>query len=228
MEIEYAEVDRERTPLGEVVLRRFRADTGEEGFEILLDGAFLMATHGSHSERLMARLAWERLPQGRRTGIDVLVGGLGAGHTLRAVLDLAGTRRVTVVEIGQRVVDWNRGPLAPFNGRAVEDPRVEVVVGDVRQVLGERPGSFDLVLLDVDNGPGWLAAPGNAALYDGAGLAVCRAALRPAGVLAVWAPARNPALERGLEGTCGWWDAVDTSPEGRRQGEPGMVVYVAG
>ncbi len=228
MEIGYAEVDRERTPLGELVLRRFRAETGEEGFEILLDGAFLMATHGSHSERLMARLAWERLAEGRRTGLAVLVGGLGAGHTLRAALDLPGVARATVAEIGRRVLEWNRGPLSPFNGRAVEDPRVEVVVADVRRLLGDRPGRFDLVLLDVDNGPGWLAAPANAALYGGAGLAACRASLRPGGVVAVWAPARNPDLERGLARTFPWWEAVDTSPEGRIEGEPGMVVYLAG
>jgi spermidine synthase len=197
VEIEYTEVDRERTPLGQLVLRRYRAETGEEGYEILLGGAFLMASHGSHAERAMADLAHRRLdnPHG---GLSALVGGLGAGHTLRATLDLPHVRRVVVAEIGAKVVEWNRRLFAEANDHAVDDPRVDVRIADLSEVIADNPSAFDLMLLDIDNGPGWLAAPGNARLYTTDGLRECRRALKPGGVLAVWSPKPNPPFEQLL------------------------------
>ena len=54
------------------------------------------------------------------------------GYTLRAALDaLPRTAAVRVAELEPAVVAWCRGPLAPLTGRALEDPRVEVVVADV-------------------------------------------------------------------------------------------------
>lgn len=197
MEIEYSEIDREETPLGELVLRRYRAETGEEGYEILIDGAFLMASHGSHSERAMAPLAQRRLAD-TADDLRILVGGLGAGHTLRAALDLPDVAGVVVAEIGSKVVEWNRLYFAKANDHAVDDPRVEIVIDDLARVIDNNPGAFDLMLLDVDNGPGWLAAPENAGLYDTDGVTACRRALRPGGVLAVWSPQPNPDFEATL------------------------------
>jgi spermidine synthase len=100
VDLTYTDIDHESTPIGRLTLRAYRANTGESGHEILLDGAFLMASHGSHSERAMANLAHRRLPVGA-CRLSALVGGLGAGHTLRAALDLPGVERVEVVEIGR-------------------------------------------------------------------------------------------------------------------------------
>lgn len=222
MEIEYVEVDREQTELGELVLRRYRAASGETGYEILIDGAFLMASHGSHSERAMAALAYRRLAPDSKD-LVVLVGGLGAGHTLRAALDLSGVARVIVAEIGSKVVDWNRRYFANVNDDAVDDPRVEIVVDDLGRVVGARPGAFDLMLLDVDNGPGWLAAPGNAGLYTADGIAACRRALRPGGVLAVWSPQPNPAFEATLRDV---FPAVEVETTADPD-EPPSTIYLA-
>ncbi len=57
---------------------------------------------------------------------------------------------------------------------------------DVAIVLRSSVNAFDAILLDVDNGPAAFATSGNAGLYDNAGLAAARAALRDGGVLAVW------------------------------------------
>jgi len=198
MDIEYRDVDRDATPLGVLTLRHYRASTGEEGYEILIDGAFLMASHGSHAERAMAGLAHARLGSGPGS-LTVLVGGLGAGHTLRAALDLANVNRVMVAEIGAKVVDWNRRFFAEANGHAVEDPRTEIRIADLADVIGANPETFDLMLLDVDNGPGWLAAPGNAGLYTTNGVTACRRALRPEGVLAIWSPQPNVEFENTLK-----------------------------
>ena len=57
---------------------------------------------------------------------------------------------------------------------------------------------LDAVLLDVDNGPGFLLHPANAELYAGGLLAAGVRALRPGGVLAVWSAERSPQLLRTL------------------------------
>ena len=226
MRIDYQEIDNEQTPLGRLTLRRYEAETGEIGYEVLVDGKFLMASHGAHSERAMASLAHERL-RPSKTEIGVLVGGLGAGHTLRAALDLPGVDRVVVAEIGHKVVDWNRQYFAEVNDGAVSDPRVEVRIADLADVLTDSHEDFDLVLLDVDNGPGWLAAEGNAGLYTADGIRACLDALRPGGVLAVWSPQANPGFLAVMEQVCADVEAIDTTEMGRAVGEPGDVIYLA-
>ncbi len=221
-------IDRESTPLGELVLERYDAESGESGHQVSIDGAFLMATHGCASERSLAPLGYARLaPRGPGAGIDVLVGGLGAGHTLRAALDLPGVATVTVAEIGAKVFEWNRRYFAEANGHAVEDPRVRPAVGDLFDVLAAHPGAFDLLLLDVDNGPGWLAAPGNARLYDPDGLRRCRDALRPGGVLAVWSPQVNPAFLQALRQVFPDAEEVRTDAFSAAAGEIPDVAYLA-
>jgi spermidine synthase len=96
------------------------------------------------------------------------------------------------------VVDWNRRYFAEVNGCAVDDARVTLEVGELGALLPRWPKSYDMVLFDVDNGPGWLAAPGNAGLYQPVGVWACRAALRDGGVLAVWSPEPNPAFRDTL------------------------------
>jgi len=226
VQFSYEDIDRDATPLGELTLRRYTAETGEVGYEIRLDGNFLMATHGAHSERVMAELARDRL-ESVSDDLRVLVGGLGAGHTLRAALDLPGVTRVVVAEIGAKMVEWNRRFFAEANGGAVDDPRVEIRVADLADVLAAEPGAFDLLLLDVDNGPGWLAAEGNAGLYEDAGVRVTREALRPGGAVAVWSPGPNEAFLATLQGVFGAVEVVDTTDIGRPLGEPGDVIYLA-
>ncbi|MEE4271921.1 MAG: hypothetical protein V2I67_09610 [Thermoanaerobaculales bacterium] len=222
MEIEYEVVDRETTELGDLVLRRYRAETGEEGYEILVDDAFLMASHGSHSERAMAALAHQRLAADPDE-LTILVGGLGAGHTLRAALDLPEAARIVVAEIGAKVVEWNRRYFADANGQAIDDPRVEIVIDDLARVIDDSSGAFDLMLLDVDNGPGWLAAPGNAGLYGAGGVEACRRALAPGGVLAVWSPGPNPDFESTLRETFATVEIETTSSPD----EPSSTIYLA-
>jgi spermidine synthase len=130
---------------------------------------------GTLSRRLCAR------PAAR-----VLVGGLGFGVTLGAVLrSQPPGARVLVVEKLQTVIDLVRGPLGRFAPGALEDPRVELIHGDVRHVLAAQR-DLDVILLDVDNGPDWASFRSNASLYGAAGLASARAALVPGGSLAVW------------------------------------------
>ena len=130
----------------------------------------------------------------------MLVGGLGMGFTLRATLDLLPPdATVVVAELVPAVVEWNRGPLGPLAGHPLKDPRVRVEVGDVGGDASRRARErFDAILLDVDNGPAAFTAAHNAGLYDNAGVAAARAALRSGGVLAVWSAWEDRKFEQRL------------------------------
>jgi len=153
---------------------------------ILVDGAILMSSRMHGSEDALAAVACQRLRTLQQP--SVLIGGLGMGFTLRATLDvLPPDATVVVVELVSAVVEWNSGPLAALAGHPLNDNRVRVLTGDVFVTLTSARGQFDAVLLDVDNGPAAFTASSNAALYDQLGIAAARAALKPEGVLAVWA-----------------------------------------
>lgn len=182
-----------RTPDG-ADLRLTRHSTE---FVILANGRPLMSSRMHGSEEALASVGCR---QARCLDEPtVLVGGLGMGFTLRAVLDLLPPNaRVVVAELMPAVVDWNRGPLGPLAGHPLQDARVRVEVGDVGALLRASPGHFDAVLLDVDNGPTALTTTGNAALYDNQGVATAYAALRPGGAFAVWSASENRKFEQRL------------------------------
>jgi spermidine synthase len=105
---------------------------------------------------------------------------------------------VVVAELVPAVVEWNRGLLGPLAGHPLKDKRVPVETGDVAVILSSRPGQFDAVLLDVDNGPTAFTASNNAGLYDNRGIAAARAALKMEGVLAVWSAQDDRKFEQRL------------------------------
>ncbi len=157
----------------------------------------LMNTRLHGSEDALAELACERIAD--RTGIRVLIGGLGMGFTLAAALrSLPDSAQVVVAELVPGVVDWNRGPLGAAAGYPLNDPRTVVSLGDVGELLKREPGSFDAIMLDVDNGPEGLTRKENDWLYSPQGLAAAQEALRPDGVLAIWSAGQDPAFTERL------------------------------
>jgi spermidine synthase len=154
-------------------------------FSIRVNGRLLMNSRVHDSEQSLAALALGTL--GDRARAQVLVGGLGFGFTLAAALErLGAAASVTVIEIAPAVVRWNREWLGVLNGRALDDPRVTVEVSDVCALIRGGGRAFDVILLDVDNGPRAVERPGKAWLYTPAGLDAIRTALVPGGVLAIW------------------------------------------
>ena len=71
--------------------------------------------------------------------------------------------------------------------RPLDDPRVEVVVGDVAQVLRRHPGEFHAVMTDIDNGPHSKTGPSEGWLYSRVGLRTLAKAIRKPGVATIWA-----------------------------------------
>jgi spermidine synthase len=164
---------------------------------ILAGGKPLMSSLMHGSEEALATLGCTRA----RTLAEprVLIGGLGMGFTLRAALDLLPSdASVQVAELLPAVVEWNRGPLAALAGEPLKDRRVKVDVNDIAVVLRTGGQRFDVILLDVDNGPSAFTESGNAALYTDAGLTAASAALKEAGVLAVWSAWDDRKFEQRL------------------------------
>jgi spermidine synthase len=164
---------------------------------IFASGKSLMSSRQHGSEEALAAFGCRRA----RTlaAPSVLVGGLGMGFTLRATLDLLPAHgRVVVAELVPSVVEWNRGPLGPLANHPLKDRRVQVHVGDVATALRSSPSEFDVVLLDVDNGPAAFTSSANAGLYDDQGLATAYRALRMNGVLAVWSAREDRKFEQRL------------------------------
>ena len=184
-------LDRALTPDGKTIT----LEEHDGSYAIRVDGIPLMSTRQHASEEKLAELACAHA-RGIR-GARVLIGGLGFGFTLKAALGaLAADATVVTAEILGAVIAWNRDPALPLAADALADPRVTVRQRDAGEVIREARGSFDSIILDVDNGPAALSTGGNSRLYDSGGLRHARTALRPAGCVAFWSVAPDATFER--------------------------------
>lgn len=171
-------------------------------FIIMVGRGELMSSRMQFSEEQLAELTMERVgnPEPR-----ILIGGYGMGYTLRAALARMGPDgRAVVAELVPEIVGWARGPMAEMTGESLSDPRVDLAIADVADMITDASEGFtapyDAILLDVDNGPDGLVRKENDRIYSRTGLARAREALRPGGVLAVWSAAPDPSFVRRLKG----------------------------
>ncbi len=202
--MEYVEVARADSERGEVVLRERRdpalGEAGPVALELRVNGVFVMDTVETATERELARVALSYTDQPR----SVLVGGLGLGFTVHEVLGDPRVEKVVVVEVEDALVGWMRDGTVPHGPSYLADERLQVLVADVRTALAEAaPGSQDLVLLDVDNGPGFLVHDSNAEVYGHRFLRQVAVALRPGGAVVVWSADESVVLRGVMESVFG-------------------------
>jgi len=168
-----------------------------DDFIIAIGGNELMNSRMSGSEEALAVMSCARLR--RPETARLLIGGYGMGFTLRAALATLGRdAQVAVAELVPEIIDWARGPMAALAAGCLDDPRVELIIGDVAAAIAAGRGRYDAILLDVDNGPDGLVRQANDGIYSAAGLASAKAALRPGGVLAIWSAAPDARFTRRL------------------------------
>ena len=195
---------------------------------IRINGQILMDASATASEVLLGELAVNRPLRDVEPAPRVLIGGLGLGFTLARVLEGIGPcARVVVSELIPAVVEWNRTYLRDLRGAARDDPRVEIRAGDVRDLILSSPdASFDVVLLDVDNGPVAMVQQANRGLYSRAGLGRIAAVLRTGGRAAIWSASRDDAFADRLASSGFAGEAVPARNHAAAR-RAAHVIYVA-
>ncbi len=166
-------------------------------YAIRVNGRELMSTRHSHSEEQLGVVACQ--PRALMKRACVLIGGLGLGFTLRAALaSLRSDARVVVAELVAEVVAWNRNVAYPLASAALADPRTQVELGDVADVVARSPNCFDAIMLDADNQTTTMNTPGNTSLYHTEGLSKVWRALKPGGTVVYWSAAEEPLFAKRL------------------------------
>ncbi|GAA1936001.1 spermidine synthase [Nocardioides hwasunensis] len=189
------EIARAETERGDVVLRRRTSDGAADVLELRVNGVFVMDTLETTSEIELAAQALELVEE----PTSVLIGGLGLGFTLQRVLADARVERAVVVEIEEPLIQWMRDGTVPHGPGLLADTRATVVNADIAMAIAEARSTYDLVLLDVDNGPGYLVHAANEAVYEHEFLGRCRDLLSPGGVLVVWSANAAPELLAAMQ-----------------------------
>lgn len=199
---------------------------GKLDYLITIGAQVLMNSLANRSEVVLGQLGCDLLKEHPRP--RVLVGGLGMGFTLKAVLDtIPSTAAVVVAELNPVVLEWCRGPLADLTGSAVTDPRITMAIGDVARLIrtcavNGGDTRFDAIILDLYRGPHAGTHHHDDPLYGIRAIENARAALKPCGVLAVWGEQHDEAFEKRLR-SIGF--KVNTDRPGR--GGFRHVVYLA-
>ncbi len=237
MTFEFEELDCQKTPLGEISLRR-RAEPRLEGeilYEVKLGDEFLMSSLFTNAEIQLARLGLAAL---KDTGLDIVVGGLGLGYTAVAALEDPAVRSLMVVEVMDPVIDWHRRGLVPLGKKLVSDPRCTLVHADFFEVASSSGGGFDraaptrlvhAVLLDIDHSPSHWLNQGNSAFYTASGLRNLAHKLHPGGIFGLWSNDPPDAefirlLDTGLQSS---ESHIVTFPNPYSGGESSNTIYLA-
>ena len=193
MSANFAELDYCQTPLGELTLRRRRVAALDdwEVYEVKLGGAFLMSSLFHEVEVALADLGLAGLDA---PALDVVVGGLGLGYTVRATLHHPAVHSLIVVEALAAVIGWHERGLVPLGLELTGDPRCRFVHADFFALAAGSAGfdpddparKFHAVLLDIAHSPRNLLHARHGAFYEPAGLRTMARHIRPGGVFALW------------------------------------------
>lgn len=176
---------------------RLSLHSHDGNFCIRVNGQELMHSTVAASELQLGELAVEGIAA---QPAHILIGGLGLGFTLKAVLAKSGPDAVVeVAELFPAVVEWNRVFLAGLNGALLDDPRVNILVEDVGAVLSRSASAqYDAIVLDIDNGPTAMVQANNAGHYRAQGIQRFFRVLKPGGRAAIWSAKADHAFEGRL------------------------------
>ncbi|MDB4458960.1 spermine synthase [bacterium] len=168
-------------------------------YSISISGRELMHSKVSFSELKLGTLGVNRLDGKERN--RVLIGGLGLGFTLKSVLGQTNKRTIVdVVELMPEMIEWNKTHLHKLNGKLLETTRVRVrnanVIATIYQATS---GTYDSIMLDIDNGPVGMVSKGNDSLYSNQGVAAICKALKPNGRAILWSASTDRKFENLLK-----------------------------
>ena len=155
---------------------------GKDGrFMIRANGLELMNGFCHESESALGAFAASLAPA---EGARFLIGGLGLGYTAAALLKAIGSGgTVTAAELFSAVIDWFHRHV---KASVLPDTcGLAIINADIADLLKERH-RYDVIILDVDNGPEPLVTAANAGLYSTGGLRALHDCLTECGVALLW------------------------------------------
>ena len=181
-------IDHQTTPMGDISLRRRLEPTLQiDVYEVKLGDEFLMSSLFTASEEAVARLG---LAACEGAALDVVVGGLGLGHTAATALSDRRVARLQVIEALPEVIEWHRDHLVPLGSTLTDDRRCRLVQGDffamVADGIEDGVAQFDAILVDIDHTPSHHLHERHAGFYTPAGLTRVHDQLVAGGVFALW------------------------------------------
>lgn len=187
-------------------------------FMIRANGLELMNGFFHESESALGVFAARLAPNGAR----FLVGGLGLGYTAAALLEVLGDAgTVTVAELSSAVIGWFQRHVKASVLPGTH-ANLTIVNADIADLL-TAGGRYDVVIMDVDNGPEALVTAANTKLYSDAGLRSLRGCLADRGVALLWSGFESAAFAaRATE--AGF--AVRCEPFRRERAELDHYIYV--
>lgn len=189
-------------------------------YMIRANGFELMNGFCHDSESALGRRAAELAPKDPR----ILLGGLGLGYTAAALAEALGPAgTITVAEFSGAVIGWfhrhvRASVLPDMPGN------LTILHADVGGLL-TASSQYDLIVLDVDNGPVALVTGRNADLYSAEGLQSLHRALTPGGKALLWSGFESADFARraGLAGF-----QLSCESFGRGRPELSHYIYVLG
>jgi spermidine synthase len=204
-------IERTLTKNGEIQLQKRGRD-----YEIIFNGTFLMATYNGESEKLLVRSAIELNPLAKR----ILIGGLGVGFSLCEALKYDFIEKVIVVEIEPKIIEWYNTYFSSFMGNAKEDPRVKIINADLIEWMAKTQTKYDVICMDIDNGPEWTVLDRNKSLYSCEGIKQLMRLLDDYGTLSFWSASKSEQLESQLKA---FFNNVAVYPVSHDSGKPDFV-----
>ncbi|MFT6724155.1 MAG: spermidine synthase [Arenicella sp.] len=198
----FEELDYEKTPLGEISLRK-RTEPRLDNvliYEVKLGDEFLMSSLFVEAEEQLSTLGLKRLKKnGHQHDLSVVVGGLGLGYTaLTAVKDEA-VARLRTIDVMQPVIRWHQQGLLPIGNELAVNPKSELVHGDFFAIAtDDKIGVLDdsrvhAILLDIDHSPSHWLNQGNSGFYHRESLQKMISKIVPGGIFGLWSNERPDA-----------------------------------
>lgn len=195
MEPIFEEIDWQKTPLGEISLRKRSEPRLNHKliYEVKLGDEFLMSSLFVEAEEELSLFALEKLRiNGYHSNLSIVVGGLGLGYTALTALNSPAVTRLRTVEIMRPVISWHQKGLLPIGDILASDERSELIEGDFFAVATDDHAGFldgqpvHAILLDIDHSPSHWLHEQNSSFYNQASLHRMAAKLMPGGVFGLW------------------------------------------
>lgn len=178
-------------------LQLWKCANGEsEDYEIIINGVFIMATYNSGSSEFLIRGAVDRM---RGDGpLSVLIAGLGMGFTVSEACRCERIKSIDVIEMEEVIVDWNRRYFDTYEQSCYDEGRASLHIEDFYVYAMNSTESYDIVSIDIDNGPMLLVNEGNEKVYTSRFMGVVEGVLNEGGVCVIWSCDRDRRLEQSM------------------------------